>query len=95
MFCEKGGFIVKHLRKFCIFHSWRFIKQLTLENYKMNYRKETYQETLHLLKLFDTQMNFLEGESNAYDTKGLKDTKGLFSVLQNSFWSYIFTLLFS
>ena len=55
----------------------------------MNYGKETYKETLHLFKLSDTQMNFLDGESNAYDTKGL------FSVWQNSFWSYIFTLLFS
>lgn len=35
----------------------------------MNYRKETYKETLHLLKLFDTQMNFLEGESNAMTLK--------------------------
>ena len=35
------------------------------------FMKRNLKETLHLLKLFDTQMNFLEGESNAYDTKGL------------------------
>ena len=47
----------------------------------MSYGEETCKETLHLPKLFDTKMNFLEEEGNAYDSKGnAYDTKGLFSV---------------
>lgn len=35
----------------------------------MSYGEETCKETLHLPKLFDTKMNFSEGEGNAYDSK--------------------------